>query len=514
MLPLDAKTVLAQRVLMRRRLMPYVKHYRPNYKAGWVHELICRRLERFSDDVIAERSPRLLFLLPPRHGKSTLVSDEFPGWHLGRAPQHEFISASYNISLPEDFSRRIRARLRDQEYRAIFPDARLDPDSQSIQKWNLTAGGVYQAAGVGGGITGKGAHIGSIDDPIKNSEEADSKTVLEALWSWYGSTFYTRLAPGGGVLITQTWWSDGDTAGMIQQSMKDDPEFDRFDIIRFPAIAEEDEWLTPDDMIWRESDGTSRPGEATLLRRAGDPLHPERYTLQALKQIQKTLMPRHWSALYQQNPTPDDGLYFTKEMFKPLVKPLPGDRYVLQAWDFAITEKEVNDWTVGATGQLDYEDNIEALNTRRLKGGSFEIVEAMLDEYAKYKPLMVGVEDGQIWRAVKPILEKRMQERRLYPVIQELKPITSKSARARPLQGRMAQGKVLWPHDAAWFANCQREMLRFEAGGMHDDQVDAWAWLAHMAVGQQPPRPPVVKKAPSWRDQLDAELMDGTAMAA
>lgn len=510
------KREAARRVLLRRRFLPYVLHYRPAYKAGWVHDLICRRLERFSDEVMKEQSPRLMFLLPPRHGKSTLVSEEFPGWHLGRAPMHEFISASYNISLPTGFSRKIRARLRDPGYQALFSDARLDPDSQSVEQWLLTAGGGYLAAGVGGGITGKGAHILSIDDPVKNAEEADSVTVLDSIWDWYGSTAYTRLAPGGGVLVTQTWWSEGDLAGRIQEAMREDATFDRFDIIKFPAVAEEDEWLTPDDRIWRESDGDDRPEGAQLLRNVGDALHPERYTLPQLLQIKKTLMPRHWSALYQQNPQPDEGPYFAKSMFLPLNNPLPGERMVYQAWDFAITEKQANDWTVGVTGGIDYDDNLEAINLVRFRTeNAMKIVDTMLDQFEQYRPVMIGVEDGQIWKTMASYFTRRCQERRLYPVVVPLKPITDKAARARPLQGRMQQGKVLWNMDGPWFDRCQREMLRFQAGGLHDDQVDAWAWLAHLTVNNAPPRRPASKKEKSWKDSLYMMMnADGSHMTA
>lgn len=504
-----AKQEAARRTLLRRRLMPYIKHYRPTYKAGWVHELVCRKLEKFSDQVAQELSPRLMLLVPPRHGKSTLVSEELPSWHLGRNPLHEFISASYNISLPVKFSRRIRSRLRDGTYQALFPDAVLDPESQSVEEWLLTAGGGYLAAGVGGGITGKGAHVLGIDDPIKNAEEADSVAILESIWDWYGSTAYSRLAPGGGVLLTQTWWSEGDLAGRIQEAMRDDPEFDRFEIIKFPAIAEEDEYLTPDDTIWRESDGTDKPDDAQLLRSAGDPLHPERYTLKQLLQIKKTLMPRHWSALYQQNPQPDEGPYFAKSMFLPLNNPLPGERYMYQAWDFAITEKQASDWTVGVTGGVDCDDTLEAIDLQRFRTkDSMQIVDRMLDAYALYRPQVVGVEDGQIWKTMAAYFTKRCQERKLYPVVRPLKPITDKAARARPLQGRMAQGKVVWKMDAPWFERCQREMLRFQAGGINDDQVDAWAWLAHMIVGTSAPRR-TLRKEKSWKDQLNTMLRAG-----
>ena len=160
-----ARAEVARRELMRRRLLPFVQNFRPRYLAGWVHQVICHKLEVFSAAVEAQTSPRLLVLMPPRHGKSTLNSIMFPAWHLGRYPHHEYIAASYNVSLPTEFSRHVRDLLRDPQYQQIFPNTKLHPDSQSTERWLTTELGGYIAAGVGGGITGKGAHILTIDDP-------------------------------------------------------------------------------------------------------------------------------------------------------------------------------------------------------------------------------------------------------------------------------------------------------------------------------------------------------------
>ena len=230
-------------MLARRRLLAFTQKINPRYLPGWVHEDICRRLERFSREVEEGKSPRLMLLMPPRHGKSELASRVFPAWHLGRCPDHEFIACSYNVSLAMSFSRKVKEVIVDPVYEAIF-DTRLHPDFQAAEEWAIKGHrGGYVAAGVGGGITGKGAHILTIDDPIKNAEEAASADLREKLWEWYTSTAYTRLAPGGGVLIIQTWWHDDDLAGRVQQAMKDDPEADQFEVVKYPAIAEADEWL-------------------------------------------------------------------------------------------------------------------------------------------------------------------------------------------------------------------------------------------------------------------------------
>jgi hypothetical protein len=183
--------LLARRILARRRLLHFTLLTYPTYQAGWVHEDICRRLEKFSADVAAGKSPRLMLLCPPRHGKSELASVRFPAWHLGHYPHHEIINVGYNLDLPMVFSRKVREIVRDPLYLAIFPDTNLDPESQSVEKWITKAGGGFMAAGVGGGITGKGAHALLIDDPIKNQVEADSVSVRDNLMDWYQSTAYT-----------------------------------------------------------------------------------------------------------------------------------------------------------------------------------------------------------------------------------------------------------------------------------------------------------------------------------
>ena len=152
------KAEVVQRELSRRRLMPFVKRFNPKYKDGWVHNDICRRLERFSKEVAEGKSPRLMILMPPRHGKSELASRNFPAWHLGQYPDHEFISCSYNLSLAMDFSRKVKGIIADPLYENVF-DTRLDANNQSTESWGVAEHrGGYVAAGIGGPITGKGAH--------------------------------------------------------------------------------------------------------------------------------------------------------------------------------------------------------------------------------------------------------------------------------------------------------------------------------------------------------------------
>lgn len=523
---LAAQQEMASRILSRRRLLPFIQRMNPKYMAGWVHEDICRRLERFSDAVANGESPRLMLLMPPRHGKSEIASKTFPAWHLGRHPDHEIIACSYNISLAMGFSKKIKMLFEDPAYQTVF-DARLDPNNQSTEEWGVHGtGGGYVAAGVGGGITGKGAHVLIIDDPIKNAEEADSANVRESLWDWYGSTAYTRLAPGAGVLVIQTWWHDDDLAGKLQQAMKDDPESDQFEIIKYPALADDAEFIDedtdeivrfpvtykPDDeppvkemmKVQIMDDAAKRGQNLRFLRHAHDPLHEARYDRKKLLRIKATIAARFWSALYQQNPVPDDGAFFTKDQFKR--GPLPNRKncHVQIAWDFAISEKTHNDYTVGSVGLQDDNDMLHVAEVIRFKkGDAFFIVDSILSLAQRwYHPsLILGFEDGQIYRSIEALLKKEMRNRHFYPRVEVLRPITDKKARASALQGRMQQGMVSFSDTAQWYDTVRTEMLRFPAG-VHDDCVDSLAWMAQLAVGREPPAKPKGPTIKSWKDKL------------
>ena len=475
-----AEQELAKRILSRKRLLPFVERFNPDYLAGWVHKDICQRLEKFSEQVANKESPRLMLFMPPRHGKSTLASVAFPAWHLGRHPNHEFISCSYSGSLAMSFSRKVRQLLREPVYKNVFEKSRLDKDSQSVESWQTTQGGGYVAAGVGGGITGKGANVLVIDDPVKNREDAESDNNRAATWDWYTSTAYTRLSPGGGILVILTRWHDDDLAGRLLKQAEDGA--DQWEVIRYPAIAEIDE----------------------NFRKQGESLHPERYNVDALEQIRKAIGPRDWSALYQQNPVSDEGDYFSRDMIRYYeydeIDTAELNYYC--AWDLAIGQRDRNDYSVGIVVGIDEYDHLYVVDVVRGKYDGFELVEQILDLYETWRPGIVGIERGHIEMALGPFLQKRTRERGLSEAyFKDLKVgRRDKEARARAIQGRMQQGMVYFPKVAVWTGTMVAELLRFP-NGAHDDQVDALAWIGLMmtefATFYERP-----EHVPSWRDKL------------
>lgn len=479
-----AKQELARRALSKDHLLPFIMRFNDKYDPGWVHKDICDKLEWFSAAVAAKESPRLMIFMPPRHGKSEIGSRSFPAWHLGRYPHHEFIGCSYGSDLANGFSRKVRDLVRDPGFGHIFDDCRVNKDSQSVEQWLTTAGGGYSAAGVGGPITGKGAHVLVIDDPVKNRADAESGTSREAVWDWYTSTAYTRLAPGGGVLVILTRWHDDDLAGRLLRKQAEG-EGDEWVVVEYPAQAVHDE----------------------LFRKAGEPLHAARYDNEALARIKRAVGPRDWQALYQQNPTPDDGDYFNKGMFQwygPQDIPPYADMNFYTAWDFAIGEKEQNDYSVGITVGVDKNDRAYVVDIQRGHWGTMELVDKVLEVYRVWRPAITGLERGHIEMTLRPFIDKRIREERLTSFyIEELNPgKRDKIARARSIQGRMQQGLVYFRKNCNATASMVAEMMRFP-NGIHDDTVDAMAWLGQMLSLLVRPREVKAPPKKSWKDKLN-----------
>lgn len=195
------------------RLIAYSAYQWPQYRDAKHHRLIARHLEAVERGEIR----RLMITMPPRHGKSMLASEFFPAWYLGRNPDHYVVAATYAQDLADDFGRKVRNQIAEPSFNAIFPGVGLKNDSTSSRRFHVTQpldsfstgqNGAYFAVGVGGPLTGRGAHLLLIDDPVKNREEADSEVMRKKMRDWYTSTAYTRLMPGGRIVVIQCMTGD------------------------------------------------------------------------------------------------------------------------------------------------------------------------------------------------------------------------------------------------------------------------------------------------------------------
>lgn len=435
--PLSPQAAAAE-LLARRRartdLVEFARYTNPAYVPARHHQLIADKLEAVARGEIK----RLIITLPPRHGKSELASRRFPAWFLGIHPEQPIIAASYNAELAGDFGREVRNIVATPEYQALFPETRLADDSKAANRWHTGQGGGYVAAGVGTAITGRGAKILLIDDPFKDRKEADSELNRQRVKDWYTSTAYTRLMPGGAVIVIQTRWHDDDLAGWLLAEQERGG--DKWDVLCLPAI-----------------DGEGRA------------LWPEWYPIERLREIQAVLPARDWNALYQQNPIPDDGDYFKGDWFTEY-DVAPKGLSVYGASDYAVTDGD-GDYTEHGVFGMDANGNLYILDWWFGQTTSDVWIESKCDLIRKHQPQCWFGEAGPIRRAVEPFMVRRMMERNTICRIEWLPSIADKEARARGFQGLASMGKVYLPRHAPWKGHVLSQLMRFPAG-KHDDAVD------------------------------------------
>ena len=461
------------------RLIAYAHAQWPGYRDAAHHRLIARKLEAVERGEIT----RLMIFMPPRHGKSMLASEFFPAWYLGRNPSHYVIAATYAQELADDFGRKVRNQIADVVFSGIFPGVSLRTDSTSSKRFHvgavaedalsLSQDGAYYAVGVGGPLTGRGAHLLLIDDPVKNREEAESEIIRKKTKDWYTSTAYTRLMPGGRIVIIQTRWHEDDLSGwQLREHMGEG-----WDILSLPAINSK-----------------------------GDALWPEQYDIDTLNSIRRTLGPRDWSALYQQAPAPEEGTYFLREWLKEYDSHPPLDSMrIYGASDYAVTE-DGGDYTVHIIIGIDKHGQMWLLDLWRKQAASDVWIEAWCELVKKWHPSQWGEESGQINAGVGPFLVKLARERGASTWRRQFPSRHDKAIRARSIQGRMAMGGLNVPRHAPWLADFIAELVSFPSG-RHDDQVDALGLFGQLldliSNGREPedkPKPPpelVYKVLPS-----------------
>lgn len=436
--------------LSRRNLMAFVKTTKPDYSVGWVHREICGRLMNFLADVMERKSPRLILTMPPRHGKSEIASRRFPAWVFGVAPQMKIITVSYNLDLARSMSRDVQRIMTSDEYREIFPHVSLGfrekgvPSTKRSDMFEIPGfDGAYIAAGVDGGVTGKGANIFIIDDPIKNRKEADSPTIRQNVWEFYTDSARTRLAPGAGIIIIQTRWHQDDLAGRLI-AMDHAGVGENYRLVNYPAIAEHDE----------------------PHRKEGEALDPQRYDIGELLKLKAVLGSYSWAALYQQRPTPRSGGIFKRSWVRYYdTEPAVFDR-VIQSWDLTFKDSESGDFVAGfVLGQIGAD--IYVLDCEHSKIDFTSQIRAILRMTKKW-PMATAkvVEDKANGPAVIATLRSKV------PGIIAFNPQGSKEQRANSAAPTVEAGNLLLPRNAPWLTDFENEFFMYP-GVEHDDQVDA-----------------------------------------
>lgn len=432
-------------------LKDFILYNNDDYMMGWVHEEICETLDQFYEDVKAKKSPRIIICLPPRSGKSEIISRNFPAYLFGRDPNLNIISASYSGDLASRFNLDVQRIIDSDNYKKIFPDTFLG--GKSYPQYKKTDSlfeivyhkGSYRSAGVGGGVTGMGCDILIIDDPFKDRADANSPTIREKTYDWYKSTAYTRLSDGGGVIILQTRWHIADLAGQLISKMHSDEKADQFKVIEYQAIAEHDE----------------------KHRKKGEALHPERYSLATLEAIRQTLGAYEWAALYQQHPIPKEGATFKLDNFRRYNDkniPISFDR-ILGSWDMTFKDKKDNDFVVGQVWGK--------------KGADFYLLDQVRGQWDFVKTLQVFIQLAEKWKRCHGwLIEDKANGSAIISTLKKhisglksINPTESKIARAEAISIYIETGNVYIPENAPYIADLEDEIINFPAVD-HDDQID------------------------------------------
>jgi predicted phage terminase large subunit-like protein len=338
-----------------------------DFAAGDLHRFCCyidptkaaeysayhlRRLAARLEAIERGEINRLFVTMPPRHWKSSLASEKFPAWFLGRHPDQSIILAANAQNLSLGFSRNIRDTITQSErYRAVFPGVTVRPDAQSVSDWMLTQGhrSSCRAVGVGGTVSGRGGNLLLVDDPMAD-QQAFSRLHRDAVWIWYQNALRERLEPGGAIVLIASRWHEDDLAGRILKASKSG-EGEPWEILHMPAIATEHASLPPDQ--W--------PPEAALW--------PARWPVSELAKIKKGVGGRSWSAKYQGSPKQTEGNIIESSRLI-MIEPdaVPALTSIVRRWDLAFSDEKGADYVAGVKLGRDAANNCYILHVKQIHG--------------------------------------------------------------------------------------------------------------------------------------------------
>ncbi len=410
----------------------WLKVVTPSFNWNWRHLKFIRKELNL---ITSKEIKKLMLFMPPRHGKSEQVTVRYAGWFLENDPSQRVILGAYNSTLAEKFSRKIR--------RIVQSRIELNKERKSVAEWETQAEGGLRAAGVGVGVTGMGANLIIIDDPVKNREEANSEAYREKTWSWYCDDLYTRLEPNASIILIQTRWHEDDLAGRILAS-EDGPNWR---VINLPAIAELND---------------------PLGRLEGEALCPERYDLKALAEI-KLVMGASFQALYQQRPSAIEGEIFLREWWQ-FYRDVPYLEKVVQSWDTAFKDKQENDYSVCTTWGI-AKNAFYLLHVWKGKVQFPELKNVSKLLADNFKPDEILIEDKASGQS---LIQELNRETRY--AIRAIKVDRDKIARANASTPIISAGKVFLPENSTWFGTNTLDFIDTLASfpnAAHDDEVDS-----------------------------------------
>lgn len=419
------------------RLFPHTFAQRAS-KGQWIPYRHLVYAARIVAQAIHEGGARIIINMPPRHGKSQLFSKWLPAWYLDLWPNHDAILTAYGDSLASDQGRFVRDAINNSG----VCRTRVRQDVSRASRFMTEHGGGMVTSGVGGPITGRGANLLLCDDPYKNIEEATSATVRRRVVEWFESTFLTRAEPGASVVLTMTRWNDQDLTAYLT-SQPDSP----WRVISFSAVAK------PDDELGRAE---------------GEALCSERYDLAALDAIRRSVGSRVWSAMYQQEPVPEQGEVFRRDWFRFADDVWTNHDGEIHSWDFTFDGKVKSDFVVGQRWLHRGAERLLAHQVRRRMGfnDSLAAIRAMKEQFQNASAVLV--EDKANGPAIIDSIKREIAG--VIPIT----PTEGKVQRARSTEPQWEAGQMwtMTPKRYPWAQAYVDELVSFP-NGANDDQVDA-----------------------------------------
>jgi predicted phage terminase large subunit-like protein len=392
---------------------------------------------------------KAIICLPPQSGKTAGVSEDFPAYCIGRDPKLSLVGCAYNSDRASDYGEAVRDQVKSPEFKILFPKVIMSEDSQAKNRWNVTTDerkrGGYFAAGVGTALTGRKGDIMMIDDPFKDREDADSEIQREKVWRWYHSVFRTRLSPDGVIIIVCTRWHDSDLVGRLLE------EQDDWELLSIPCEA------TENDPLGREKGEflSEAPGGA-------------RYSKEDYETLKREMPPFEWASLFQQDPTPDDGMLFKKESFLTHTQTPWGSRSYVCA-DLSYSDKQTSDpavitkWEIDSQGTW-YCDDL--WRERAMPDVTATVLAQFCLDHNPTELLLEKVDENFGGALIRRVFD----EMKVRTPIVTLSAAGDKVQKATSYRAQVSRGKVSIK-EAPWAEAFIAEHLRFP-NGKNDDMVD------------------------------------------